>query len=90
MPNRGSPTGGGEPAVPHYQCYVLTPDLRIAREKNFKAVDDAEALQKSRLVVNRQVLCHAFELWHGDRRIGSDFDEIVQLSALRRRHRRSR
>ena len=78
------------PAVPRYQCYLLTPDMRVARERNFKAVDDAEALQKSRLVVNRQGLGRAFELWHGDHRIGSDFDETVQPSAPRRRHRRSR
>jgi len=89
MPNRCSPTGGGEPAVPRYQCYVLTPDLHVAREKNFEAVDDAEALQKCRLLVNKQGLCRAFELWHRDRRIGGDFDETVQPSAPRRRHRRS-
>jgi Leu/Phe-tRNA-protein transferase len=67
--------------MPHYQCYVLTPDMHVALEKNLKAADDAEALQKCRLVVDKQGLCHAFELWNGDRRIGSNFDEAVQRSA---------
>jgi hypothetical protein len=72
--------------MPRYQCYVLTPDMHVAWEKNFEAMDHAEALQKSRLVVDGQCLFHRFELWHADHRIGSDFDETVQPSAPRRRN----
>ncbi len=68
--------------MPRYQCYVLTPDLHVAREKDFEAADNAEALQKSRFVVNSRGLCQAFELWRGDHRIGGDLDETVHPSLL--------
>ena len=58
-----------------YQCYVLTPSQHIAREKNIVAADDSEALQKCRIAVSRLRNCRAFELWRGDHRIGSEFDE---------------
>ena len=69
--------------MPRYQCYLLTSDLHVAKQKNLKAADDYEALRKSRMVVDRQGLSQAFELWHGDRRIGNDFDETVQACELR-------
>ena len=76
------PGKGGEQSVPRYQCYVLTHDLRVAREKDFEAAGNAEALKKGRLVVSGQGLCHAFELWHGDHRVGGDFDKTVRPSSL--------
>jgi len=75
--------------MPQYQCYLLTPDLHVAREKNFEAADDFEAFQKSRLVVDGQGLSRAFELWLGDRRIGNEFDETVQACAPRNQHLRT-
>jgi len=58
-----------------YQCYVLTPGQHIAREKRIIAADDSEALRKCRIAVSRLRSYRAFELWRGDNRIGSEFDE---------------
>ena len=69
--------------MPRYQCYLLTHDLHIAQEKNFEAADDVEAFRKSRIVVDRQGPSRAFELWHGDRRIGNELDETAQACAPR-------
>jgi hypothetical protein len=71
---------GGEQSVPRYQCYVLASDLHVAWETGFEAADNAEAFQKSRVVVNSQGLRHSLELRHGDHHVASDFDETVQPS----------
>ena len=68
--------------MPRYQCYLLTPDLHVARGKNFKAANDLEALRKSRHILDGQRLYRAFELWHRDHRIGSDLDEAAEPSTL--------
>ena len=66
-----------------YQCYVLTPSQHIAREKNLVAADDSEALRKCRIAVSRLGNYRAFELWCGDHRIGSEFDEDAVALDLR-------
>jgi hypothetical protein len=56
--------------------------LHVAREKKFEAPDDIEALRKSRLLVEEQSLYRAFELWHGDQRVGGDIDDAASPPTL--------
>ncbi|HZT20967.1 MAG TPA: hypothetical protein VFA23_16260 [Dongiaceae bacterium] len=57
-----------------YQCYFLTSDRHIARERRIEAGDDLEALRKSRRALARESAYRAFELWQRDRRVGSELD----------------
>ena len=64
----------GQARLPRYQCYFLTPDRHIARQRDIEATDDLEALKISCRMLAAGRRYRAFELWQEDRRVGSEFD----------------
>ena len=63
---------------------------QIARKKKLAASGGSEVFRNCRAIVRRLQNCNTFELWRGDHRIGSQFDDDAVPLDLRLRVARSK